>query len=340
MPLKPPPPRPRRKARATTPVPPILSGMTFLETASVQPATRDSYCRLLEVFLRWSGLVTVAVGGERLDHLLCQYFHRLYTEGRGPEAGSKLIAAILFVYPAQAGRGRPALGRALRALKGWKRKMPAATRQPLPYFVVMGIGSDLRRRGLPLMALCWLLMFDTYMRPGECTDLQASQIVPPQPGVGMKQAAVLLNPGYREKFSKTGELDESLLVSRRWLSEMIADYALTLMPSAPLWPFSMNELRKAFMETCAGLHLEHLRPVLYMARHSGASTDRLENRASLAEVQVRGRWRSDTSVRRYEKRALVMKAAASLTPVQKRKFVQDEIDLPAALRADLRQRRK
>ena len=229
-----PPPRPRRKRRTITPVPPILAGMTFLETASVQPVTRDSYCRLLEVFLRWADLVTVATDAKRLDHLLCQYFQRLYTEGRGPGAGSKLIAAILFVYPSQAGRGRPALDRALRALKGWKRKMPAATRQPLPCFVAMAIASDLRRRWLPLMSLCWILMFDTYMRPGECIDLLASQIVPPQPGAGMRQAAILLNPGYREKFSKTGELDESLLVSRRWLSDLIAEYAQLLMPSGPL----------------------------------------------------------------------------------------------------------
>ena len=51
-----------------------------------------------------------------------------------------------------------------------------------------------------------------------------------------------------------------------------------------------------------------------MGRHSGASLDRLEGNLSLAEVQRRGRWRSEASVRRYEKRALVQEVYLKLPP--------------------------
>ena len=56
-----------------------------------------------------------------------------------------------------------------------------------------------------------------------------------------------------------------------------------------------------------------LSPVLYMGRHSGASLDRLEERLSLAEVRKRGRWRSETIVARYEKRALVQEVFNRMT---------------------------
>ena len=53
------------------------------------------------------------------------------------------------------------------------------------------------------------------------------------------------------------------------------------------------------------LNLDDLLPVLYTARHSGASNDRSTGRISLQEVQRRGRWRQPSSVRRYEKRGLI-----------------------------------
>ena len=40
---------------------------------------------------------------------------------------------------------------------------------------------------------------------------------------------------------------------------------------------------------------------VYALRHSGASADRLEKKRPLVEVKRRGRWRSDSSLRRYEK---------------------------------------
>ena len=41
--------------------------------------------------------------------------------------------------------------------------------------------------------------------------------------------------------------------------------------------------------------------VMYMLRHIGASTDFALKHRSLAEIKLRGRWRGDQSLRRYEK---------------------------------------
>ena len=48
----------------------------------------------------------------------------------------------------------------------------------------------------------------------------------------------------------------------------------------------------------------------YTLRHGGASADRLMDRRSLAEVKRRGRWRSDASLRRYEKSTIVLRQVA------------------------------
>ena len=128
----------------------------------------------------------------------------------------------------------------------------------------------------------------------------------------MSRCALHVNPDYRKKYSKTGELDESLLVSRRWLGRALEHWAQRREGEAELWPFHLGALRQEFMRHALALGLASLRPVLYMGRHSGASLDRLENRYCQAEVQRRVRWRSTSSVARYEKHALVQQVYQSL----------------------------
>jgi len=59
--------------------------------------------------------------------------------------------------------------------------------------------------------------------------------------------------------------------------------------------------------------LGELGVVPYTARHTGASLDRLEDNLSLAEVQRRGRWKAEASVRRYEKRTMAQEVAHMLS---------------------------
>ena len=93
----------------------------------------------------------------------------------------------------------------------------------------------------------------------------------------MDRCALHVNPDYRLKYSKTGELDESLLVSRRWLGRALEHWAQRRTGEAGLWPFTLAAIRSEFMKHARALGLTSLRPVLYMGRHSGASLDQLEN---------------------------------------------------------------
>ena len=66
------------------------------------------------------------------------------------------------------------------------------------------------------------------------------------------------------------------------------------------------------------MRLDKLAPVLYMARHSGPSIDVAEKTRTLDQVQVRGRWASEATVRRYEKHAQLAKQWLMLDEMAKK----------------------
>ena len=99
----------------------------------------------------------------------------------------------------------------------------------------------------------------------------------------------------------------------------------------PLWAFELRGARDAFEASVRSLQLVRFEPVLYSGRHTGASLDRYEDRRSLAEVQQRGRWRTTTSVRRYEKRGMVQHAWSLLSLAVQSRCQHAERVLPGAL---------
>ena len=67
-----------------------------------------------------------------------------------------------------------------------------------------------------------------------------------------------------------------------------------------MWSFTAEEARLAFNEAVESQGIEG-QPSLYVLRHSGASDDLLSCRRSLTEIKARGRWVTDSSLRRYAK---------------------------------------
>ena len=286
------------------------------EEASVSKKTKEMYTHLVKEFQR---LMKVDLRYQRandLDKSLVRYFDRLYLEGLDPSRGQRMLAAILFHVPLLLGEsGSQKLPRASRSLKGWRRMMPASTRRPWPWMVAASLAMRLLRGGVPSMGLCWLVMVDAYLRPGEAVDLLPRQVIPGVPGTLMRRPALLLNPDYRMKYSKTGELDESLVISRSWVGTALERFAAKRAREKheKLWPFTLMELRNEYVRHALAAGLEGFQPVLYQGRHTGASLDRLENRRSLLDVQKRGRWRTTTSVMRYEKHALLQEVWSHLS---------------------------
>ena len=124
------------------------------------------------------------------------------------------------------------------------------TRRPLPWSVVAGIAVHMAEQGHFAMSLAWLTMFDCYLRPGECLDLEVNQVLP-SPGVdGMMRTALLLHPDERGIASKTGELNESVLVHKKWLGKLLSQWARhrKALKQSTLWGFTLAQLRKQFLE--------------------------------------------------------------------------------------------
>ena len=303
----------------------------ILEQASLMPRTRAQYSDYIEKFMRAENMDTLEELPTVLDAKMVHHMDRMFLEGKAAGAGEKLLAAVQYYVPAYGSRGEAVLPRAVRALRGWRRLVPSRTRRPLPWCVVAGIATGLMRKHGVDYALCWLLMVDAYLRPGECIGLRPSQLLKPTAQEHMTNMAIILHRAEDGVPSKTGAVDESLLVHRPWLSTLLIKYAESRPESGRLWKFDLPQMREKFLDVCLDLELQEWNPVLYMGRHTGASLDRLENRVSLSEVQKRGRWRSTASVRRYEKRALIQEVYNSLSAGTRRFCLSSEKQLVVEL---------
>ena len=81
-----------------------------------------------------------------------------------------------------------------------------------------------------------------------------------------------------------------------------------------MFEFQYSELLAEFRKACRDLGFQD--PSLYRLRHGGASHDAAARLRSIVEIKRRGRWASDTSVRRYEKRTWLQSVECKVSPTQ------------------------
>ena len=169
------------------------------------------------------------------------------------------------------------------------------------------------------MALFTLLLVSTYMRPGEGLALRKGDLLPPIPGV-LTHWSILLFPQDRVPASKTLAKDESLVMDPEWIGWW--DKVLPVLsrgdPAGKVFRFSYEHYVPVFKKAASEIGLPELVP--YQARHSGASIDAAGGHRSLPEIQRRGRWKTLSSVQRYEKHAQLGKSAAALNDRQRHVF--------------------
>ncbi|CAK0881076.1 unnamed protein product [Prorocentrum cordatum] len=138
--------------------------LSIAETAALGKRSRHQYRNLLEQFLMASELPTLGAAAPLLDAAVVRFFDELYLAGKAASTGEKLIAAIAMRVPDYQFKGRLRLCR---------------------------IG------GKKEMALYWLLMVDTYLRPGEAFRLTKGQMVPSQ--AEMPNVTIHISPDYLKR---------------------------------------------------------------------------------------------------------------------------------------------
>ena len=294
----------------------LAPGLSLLETIGVKGVTRVDYLRRFERFTTWSlenprdpRLLTTLTPDQILDQRLCAFFDVLFKEGAPVNDGSKLVAAIGYYLPGYHRATVSRLPRATRALKSWTKHGPDDQRLPLPFGLLCVVMAELLRRNLVAHALCLLIQFDTFLRPGEVTSLLVKQLVPPVGVLGAPydKWAINIAPFELDKPAKPGLWDESLEVTLpRWTFQFLRTLVEGRSPSEKLWPFTHAELSIVFRSCLAATGLGHLRTSLYAIRHGGASESLLRRTRSIEDIQRRGRWRARSSLQRYTKEAKLL----------------------------------
>ena len=144
--------------------------------------------------------------------------------------------------------------------------------------------------GLQTTALCILVMFSAYLRPGEATKLKIHDLVQSnQRGTSWPSGALNLNPSETAGCSKTGWSERRIDPFRLPRAEVFAVLMRLKVgvPNQPLFKITYQEplnnwkaaLRKIGLPTYA---------VPRQLRHSGASWDRLKQNRATMDIKLRG----------------------------------------------------
>ena len=227
--------------------------------------------------------------------------------------GEKTLAALEAEMPQFSRLGSTRLCRSHRALKGWRRLTPGHGRRALPKPVWAAVVHQLRLRQKRQMAIYVLVALSAYLRPTEGLSLRRGDMVPPAPGV-TKHWSIIICAEETGKLTKLGASDDSVILDSEWcLALQPAFESLTAGDrKAPLWDFVYADLLKELRLIGQTLCLPELLP--YQLRHSGASIERTSGVRTQADIMKRGRWRTMTSLARYERASRLAHTLLALPP--------------------------
>ena len=153
-----------------------------------------------------------------------------------------------------------------------------------------------------LMALRMIISFYAYLRPCEATALRVKHVVAPNPGMAPQIFGLLLHDQDEGVPGKTGLYDDAVMLDNTlFLNDCLQLMLLTRHPEEMLFPFRVEDLRDKLNELSDRMGLAPLQPNLYALRHGGASEDLRNRQRPALDVQLRGRWKTSNSLRRYAK---------------------------------------
>ncbi|CAE7199591.1 unnamed protein product, partial [Symbiodinium natans] len=263
----------------------------------------DRYAAVLQTFMQWSRAHQDM--SSSWDALLTAYINELYAEGANVSAAEYVFAAFRHHFPSHGKHGGNPMPRSIQALEGYRLLAPPQMRLPTPRIAFVAVVGWFLVKMMVAMAVALLLQWDLLLRPGELIGMSPSQLVPPTDLASMRRWGVVLAPSTLGEASKTNVFDDSVLLSHdlEFLLPALGALLKTRAGAVNLFPFTCAQLAAEFKKGAAALGLDHLGLTLYGNRHGGASEMRLKG-MPLSEIKRRGRWATDTSLRRYEKATL------------------------------------
>ena len=279
-------------------------------------------------------------GFAEVDLILTEHLEALFRDGEDLATARYVVAAVLFFRPELRSPGMTLLPKVKQSLAGWSKLCPPRSRLPIPYPVVALLAMHALSLGLLEMTIYLLLTFALYMRPGEGLRLRKMDVVRPSSRqAGFQFWSVVLHPLEMGVSSKTQEYDECLQLDLPYHKPLgAATFKLLRLHQKRaedlIFTITLEDVTQFLDQAQQDLELKRLGELQpYRLRHGGASHDFVSKLRDLAAIQMRGRWRSQSFVRRYQKGGRLTQLMQAL-PEHVRKSAESAVQkLPAALAA-------
>jgi integrase len=168
---------------------------------------------------------------------------------------------------------------------------PSVSPPPLTWDIcnLIGLAMLLWRRGWERRALGLLVAFDCYLRVNELCKLTKEDVSVPHDFPRQGQVGLVI------RSTKVGRA-QAVHVRRESVALLLVEHVRRLPRGALVFNFSSSQFRTALRDMCQALKLPAFTP--HSCRHGGASQDLREGQP-VDWVQLRGRWASQVSARRY-----------------------------------------
>ena len=314
-------------------MPPRAGGV--LRKIAVSLPVAWSYQVVLEDFFRfaifWSLMQPLNLPQQalELDVAASEWCDHMYMEGHPAYIGERLFAALQDSYTCLNREGSVKLPSFYRVRQAWRRRAPGRSRPPLSFTQVLLIVDQLLLNKQPEMALWVLVCFTTYYRPSEVFSLKVGDLL--RPTSRLPSYALQLHPAQAGASSKVRIFDDGVPLDSpilEWLPRaMLKVLGLRRRKlDEPMFTFTYGHLLSQFRKACETLDI--VDASLYRLRHGGASHDAASRLRTISEIKRRGRWASDTSVRRYEKRTWLQSEEVKVSPTRESRAATVERELP------------
>ncbi|CAK0808121.1 unnamed protein product [Prorocentrum cordatum] len=290
-------------------------GRAFLELSRVSTAVQKQCQAALEKFDAWRRRSrTAARSLPELDAALAESLDEKFFDCFNRDAGDKLLAAMLLERPELRQRGQDLLPRARDAVAGFRKRAPGQARAPLPREGLLALVGAAAWSGRLEMALALTVAWHACLRlPSDLVAMVRESLVPPPPSIGGRRWGLLLCPGELGVVSKTGGVDEGMLLDDP-VSENLGGALAALRERVPrggqLWSFNAGHFRAEFARLAELAGMASMRA--YQLRHGAASFDVATGVRDLAAVQRRLRHADSRRAKRCERHARYWVEVASL----------------------------
>lgn len=322
----------------------------FLHRRRVKPRTRAIYFQAateLERFAYDKGFNLL--DQQSRDKAATRYLSHLFFKGEGAYAGRAALYGLAFKLTLNL-RDPCELPLSRASLRGYGQAAPERQRDPLPWEACCLIAAWLARRDHPGdldAARAFVVTFDGYLRPSETLALRGIDItvLRHRTSLPYRKVSVTLAPFRPDDgdpaapTTKAGDYDDTVLfgdpascaAQRGFIADMLARCKSSGSALGRIFNIRLFDMELKFKQAVTALGLTRLHCTPHCLRHGGPSTDFALSFRTLEDIQRRGRWHAQASVKRYEKAGRLTKQVAMLTPGHLQQAKRDIVALPVLL---------